>query len=247
MPQIDTTTLNKVLPLIGTALTVDVPDGTTVGGNVRGANAVDLQTLRVAATQVASGASSFVAGSYNSATGFGAASLGGGLNIASGALSATVGGQFAFTNGILGQCAFGHNSPALGRLQTTMTGLYQVTTGTTATRATADSTAASTANQLILRNNSAFIVEGSVIARDTVTNDCASFSFSVLVKRGSDAANTTIVGTPLITQDFADTAATTWAVTLTADTTNGALGVNVAGAGTNAIRWMIELYTQEVN
>jgi len=38
------------------------PDGTATGGNARGARAVDLQTSRTAATQVASGSSSFVHG-----------------------------------------------------------------------------------------------------------------------------------------------------------------------------------------
>lgn len=45
------------------------PDGTTTGGNARGANAVDLQTTRTAATQVASGARCFIFGERNTATG----------------------------------------------------------------------------------------------------------------------------------------------------------------------------------
>jgi len=44
------------------------PDGTATGGNARGANAVDFQTSRTAATQVASGANSaIVAGTNNTA------------------------------------------------------------------------------------------------------------------------------------------------------------------------------------
>lgn len=45
------------------------PDGTATGGNARGTNAVDLQTSRSTATQVASGISSFAAGSTNVASG----------------------------------------------------------------------------------------------------------------------------------------------------------------------------------
>lgn len=41
------------------------PDGTAVGGNARGSRAVDLQTNRSAASQVATGADSFVAGLQN--------------------------------------------------------------------------------------------------------------------------------------------------------------------------------------
>ncbi len=41
-------------------ISAQVPDGTTTGGNARGTRAVDLQTFRYAATQVASGGSSFL-------------------------------------------------------------------------------------------------------------------------------------------------------------------------------------------
>lgn len=45
-----------------------MPDGTATGGNARGANAVDLQTSRSAATQVASGLQSIAIGSLNRAS-----------------------------------------------------------------------------------------------------------------------------------------------------------------------------------
>jgi hypothetical protein len=52
------------------------PDGTALNGNARGQNAVDLQIQRTAATQVASGRFSFVAGGGNTASAEGAVSLG---------------------------------------------------------------------------------------------------------------------------------------------------------------------------
>jgi hypothetical protein len=45
------------------------PDGTTTGGNARGTNAVDLQRTRGSALQVASGPSSFLSGTDNTASG----------------------------------------------------------------------------------------------------------------------------------------------------------------------------------
>lgn len=51
------------------AFCLAAPDGTATGGNVRGTNAIDLQTLRGAATQVASGSYSVVIGTYNTASG----------------------------------------------------------------------------------------------------------------------------------------------------------------------------------
>lgn len=51
------------------AFCLQVPDGTTAGGNARGANAVDLQSARSANTQVASGTVAFAAGGYNTCVG----------------------------------------------------------------------------------------------------------------------------------------------------------------------------------
>jgi len=51
-------------------------DGTTIGGNARGLGAVDLQTSRTNANQVASGDSSFVAGKNCRATGISSSAIG---------------------------------------------------------------------------------------------------------------------------------------------------------------------------
>lgn len=58
------------------SFSLHVPDGTATGGNARGANAVDLQTNRSTASQVASGTSSFVTGQRNTASGTAAVALG---------------------------------------------------------------------------------------------------------------------------------------------------------------------------
>ncbi len=58
--------INLVLSPKGNgAFMLQVPDGTTTGGNARGANAIDLQTWRTAATQVAAGTADFQAGANN--------------------------------------------------------------------------------------------------------------------------------------------------------------------------------------
>jgi hypothetical protein len=67
------------------AFCVSAPDGTATGGNVRGANAVDLQRNRFAAADVASGSESFVgSGIGNRATGTYSAVPGGSSNNVSG-------------------------------------------------------------------------------------------------------------------------------------------------------------------
>lgn len=58
------------------AFCLAAPDGTAAGGNVRGANAVDLQTSRGAETQVASGANAVAIGTYSTASGTSSIAIG---------------------------------------------------------------------------------------------------------------------------------------------------------------------------
>lgn len=77
-PLAGTANIGIVLEPKGTgAFSLTMPDGTaSVGGNARGAGAVDLQLLKSAATQVASGAGSFVVGVYSTASGDYSGSIG---------------------------------------------------------------------------------------------------------------------------------------------------------------------------
>jgi hypothetical protein len=78
--QATTTNANLVIAPNGTgALIAQIPDGTATGGNARGSDAVDLQMVRGAATNVASGITSVIGG--------------GDSNTASGARSVVGGGQ----------------------------------------------------------------------------------------------------------------------------------------------------------
>lgn len=88
-----TTNASLVLAPNGTgALIADIPDGTATGGNARGNNAVDLQILRGASTQIASGNNSGILSGYNNtANGFNSAVFGGNGNTASGSGAMTAG------------------------------------------------------------------------------------------------------------------------------------------------------------
>jgi len=66
----------SIVPKGTGAFCLAVPDGTATGGNARGANAVDLQTSRGAATQVASGSYAICAGINNTANGTSAVAIG---------------------------------------------------------------------------------------------------------------------------------------------------------------------------
>lgn len=72
------------------AFQLQLADSTTTGGNVRGANAIDLQTVRSAATGVASGASSVVIGTRNIASAADSVGIGY-ANTSSGANSLCIG------------------------------------------------------------------------------------------------------------------------------------------------------------
>ena len=133
------TNINAVLSPKGTgAIIGQEPDGTTAGGNARGANSVDLQTfVHSAATQVASGARSIIPGGYyNTASGTASVAMGrqntsssgfahayGNANVSSGYSSFTFGSFSSATN---------NNAIAIG-YQTTSSGNYSVATGYNAT------------------------------------------------------------------------------------------------------------------
>jgi len=121
-------------PPASSALAWSIQQG---GGNQRGLHAVDLQSARSAATQVASGDYSVIGGGRdNTASGLGATVGGGGFNTASG-LSATVGGgnkntangQYA-TVGVGGQnTASGEGATIGGGLQNIASGAYSAIPG----------------------------------------------------------------------------------------------------------------------
>jgi len=98
------------------ALLAQFPDNAVTGGNARGANAVDLQTIRTAATQVASGSYAVLGGGYgNSATGQYAVIVGGEVNIASGQFSAVGGGSTNAATALRSTVAGGYLNTANGQ------------------------------------------------------------------------------------------------------------------------------------
>ncbi len=65
----DTNTGIAIVPKGTGAITATIPDGAVAGGSLRGSNAVDFQTSRIASSQVASGSNSFVVGQNSTASG----------------------------------------------------------------------------------------------------------------------------------------------------------------------------------
>ena len=130
------------------ALQAQKTDSTATGGNARGANSVDWQTIRSAATQVASGQYSVIGGGYgqtasnfesavfsgqlNSVTSLAGCILGGQANLVSGSNSSIVGGSSNTTAGYYNFVGGGFtNSGTASAAVTTQSGTMNGTTAVT--------------------------------------------------------------------------------------------------------------------
>lgn len=109
-----TTNTDFVLSPRGTgALLANVPDNTVTGGNKRGANAVDWQTLRSDASQVASGSGAVIGGGdNNTASGMNSTIAGGQGNIASFTFATVGGGHSNIASSLYSTVGGGHGNEA---------------------------------------------------------------------------------------------------------------------------------------
>ncbi|OAK61699.1 hypothetical protein A3K87_20650 [Variovorax paradoxus] len=266
-----TTNVDLALAPKGTgALTVQVADNATTGGNKRGSAALDLQTKRTASTQVASAQDSIVIGqrctasatgaiaigdthtvsspSYGSAlggftntvTGYNGCSIGGLRNTVDGLSAIALGGRWQSGRGITGLVTFGAAGTtvaAAGKRQGELYAFAVTTTDATPTSMGTDGASGGNDNQAILTNSSVMMISGVVMARQNATGDAKGWTFSALVKRGANAAATSIVGSPTVTVTGADSGASAWTIALTADTTNGGLAIRVTGEASKSLTW----------
>jgi len=184
---------------------LQVPDNTFVGGNPRGSGAVDLQTSRTAANQVASGANSFLAGSNSIASGSGSIAVGTGCtasgiastafgtstasnsyalatgnSVASGAYSVGLQYANAVRNGV-----FNFNGvpfASRGEAQTGIIVLGGTTTTTTTVALTSDLAAGSSTNQLSVPTaGQAIYGSGEIVARQTATNQVSAWTITLAI------------------------------------------------------------------
>jgi len=115
------------------AIQAQATTSSTVGGNARGANAVDWQTLRGGATQVASGLASFLgAGTGNSVTGAYSINGSGGGNSATNNYSSVLGGQNNTASGVFSSECGGYQNTASGYYGTVLNGAFNSTTSNSA-------------------------------------------------------------------------------------------------------------------
>ena len=208
----------------------------------------------------ASGTDSFVAAGSLNTSAYGATAANavaiGYRNKASATYSAAIGGRtsvagvsyslafgYGGTPNSIGKTAFGAAAGVAGS-QWGMVSFYAATTGATATVLTSDGAAASTTNQLLLPDASAYTFSILVVARQQAAGGTASASWQItgLIRRETGAANTVLVASTVTTISNAPA----WTIAVTADTTNGALAITATGAAATNIQWIATAQTSEV-
>jgi hypothetical protein len=199
---------------------------------------------------VVGGGNNQATGLYSFIGGGGDAGTAANRNAASGDWSAIMGGRGGTTRGITGYHVFPACSIPIasgaGYSQSGLLVLGKQTTDATATVITSDVNAASATNQVALPSNSAYVFKAMVIAGVTGAGNTSAWKLEGAIKRGVGVGTTAIVGTVTATRLAYDAGASTWAVTATADTTNGALAFTVTGQAATTIRWVCKVETTEM-
>ncbi|MGI9141826.1 MAG: beta strand repeat-containing protein [Fluviibacter sp.] len=197
----------------------------------------------------ASGTSSFIGGGFNNTASGSASFIGsGGSNLAN-SQGVVLGGARGSTRSIVGYHAFAACVIPIADSYVSQGGLIilgRQTTDATSTVLASDFNSASTTNQVILPNNSAYYFKGTVVAGKTGAGDTKGWTIEGVIKRGANAASTALVGTATVTSTYADAGAATWSITATADTTNGGLAITATGQAATTIRWVCKIETTEM-
>lgn len=118
------------------------------------------------------------------------------------------------------------------------------TTNATPEEMTTTNAAAATTNTVNLPNNSAYDVQGRIVARDSSGN-AQTWIIDAMIVRGANAASTTLTGGGTPTAKFTQ-GTFTGTVALSANTTTGGLAVTVTGVAATNIKWVASLQATQV-
>jgi hypothetical protein len=192
------------------AIQAQATTSTTAGGNARGANAVDWQTVRSAATHVASGAQSIVGGGAgnvssstyaivagglnNNASGFGSIVSGGSANIASAAWTFVGASTSNTASGQYGSVVCGNANTASGFYGFVGNGFTNSTTANAAVTTQSGTMNATTAVTLSGSNANIKVgqyISGTSIAADTYVAAISGTSLT-LSKNASGSSTSTL-------------------------------------------------------
>ena len=214
--------------------------------------------IAIGKNTAANGSYGVSVGSFNSQTGTGGLIVGYG-NTSTGTGSVIVGysskaladyslaaGYYSGSNEI-GKYAYASGTFSAGSWGTAQQGIFVLrsdTTDATPEALTTNNSAASTDNQIILPNNSAYAFHGTIVARQQASagTACAAWKIEGLIRREGSAGTTVLVNSATTVLDNSPA----WGMTLSADTTNGGLKIEVTGAAATNIRFVATVHTSEV-
>ena len=229
------------------AFTLNVPDATVAGGNARGIGSVDLQTVRAANFQVASGTGAVIlGGSSNTCAGLFSVIMSGLNNFAVGAFT-MLAGRSVSDKTRYGGIYYGLKEfSAQGDNQFGIVALSAQTIDATTTQMTADLDVVGTKNIVNLVDNQCYSFSATLVGRSSA-GDVARYTLIGAIKRGSGAGTVAMVGTTTVTKTHGDAGTAGWGTpTATADTTNGGINISVTGAAATNINWGCRLDLVEV-
>ena len=238
-------------------ISAQLADGTTTGGNARGARAIDLQMVRGSAAHVASGTgsvviggtsnaatgdNSFASGNGNNATGAGAVAFGAScvasgtnsfavnnFNQATGEASAAFGrGSLAHRRGMVTFCSGGFATA--GDAQAFNQCVFGKTTTNSGVALTLNGAGT---GRITLQTNSVIHAIVTIVGSKSDGSAVASYLRQVTIKRVGNT--TSLVGT--VNTIGTDEAAGT-SVAITADDTNDALIITPTGISGETWRWV---------
>ncbi|CAB4127551.1 hypothetical protein UFOVP95_13 [uncultured Caudovirales phage] len=131
-----------------------------------------------------------------------------------------------------------------GNFQAEQNVLYTSTTSATPSVLTTDGNAAGSTNQIILPNSAAYMFSILIVARQQAAGGTLTGSWKIegVIRREGTAASTTLISSSLTT--FSNP--TSWAIAVSADTTNGGLAITATGTASTNIRWSASATTSEV-
>lgn len=152
-----------------------------------------------------------------------------------------------------GEISFGQggfsstNTAKIGYFPMRMTTTTATVTELAMTGSSSENTSITPTGKIILINDSTYMFDVDIIARNTTTDtESAAWNLKFAIRRGAAAANTALIGTPTKTIFGQDTGTTTWDVNVTADTTNGRPNISVTGEAAKTIRWVANVRMTKV-
>lgn len=258
------------------AISAQVPDSTSSGGNARGSNAVDFQTLRTVAARVASGTGTFVGsgsnnaatqlyssvvcGANNQSTGSWAFVGGGVLNLAQTQYSCVVGGEKNTAVGFHSWIPGGKDA-----ITRSLVGAYAYSAGQRAAQGdaqvigqpvrqtTTDATPVSLATNgtpaattVMVLPANSTLLATAIVTCQDDSGNSAAFRAEALFKRDG-SNNTTRLGSATVTQiGTPDAAVSTATIDLVANNTLNSAEIQATGVAATTIHWVGELKCVQV-